>query len=223
MTSSARPVAAHSTNSFPSDKDKDTGSALYMYATVPPSISELIGSTHDFHIPDKVYRGAFYSKEYDAPGKREYAGLQYQLKSGEGLSVLEDWNDGGGRESIASRSDGGTKGKANIQRWSVTSSGWEYAGFPPNPRNVRKWLLCNAAPCPTDKRKSRSQVRLSLRLALAVQPNNFIRSKVPHKSTLPVSRILSLLRRQMPIGNDRACPSLHLKHWVIMSPASRLS
>lgn len=149
--------------------DKVTNSTLYMYAMAPPSISELMENAHEFHIPDKIYRGAFYSKEHDAPEKpREYAGLQYQLKGGEGLSVLEDWNDRGGGESIAGKSNAGTKEMTTTQRWSANFTGWEYAGSPPNPRKVRKWLLRNPAPSPADKRRSRSQVRLSMRCGLGV-------------------------------------------------------
>ncbi|KAF9070959.1 hypothetical protein BDP27DRAFT_1219900, partial [Rhodocollybia butyracea] len=40
----------------------------------------------------RIPRAPYYSDERDAPpGPREYAGLVYNLKGGEGISCLEDW------------------------------------------------------------------------------------------------------------------------------------
>ncbi|KAK0210432.1 hypothetical protein DFS33DRAFT_1458357 [Desarmillaria ectypa] len=98
----------------------------FEYARQPPSISDLLGSLHTHNIPSKIYRVPFYSKENDAPERpREYAGLVYHLKGGEGIKNLQAWEPIGSETSLVEVGD--------VQ-------GWEYAGHPPSMASVRAWL-----------------------------------------------------------------------------------
>ncbi len=98
----------------------------FEYARQPPSISDLLGSLHTHNIPSKIYRTPYYSKEIDAPERpREYAGLVYHLKGGEGIKNLPAWEPIGSENSLVEAGD--------VQ-------GWEYAGHPPSVASVRAWL-----------------------------------------------------------------------------------
>ncbi|KAI1797881.1 hypothetical protein LXA43DRAFT_969080 [Ganoderma leucocontextum] len=109
------------------------GQNVYVYASRPPTSTELIGSTDRYGIPRKMYRDPWYSKETDAPERpREYAGLVFHLKGGEGIGNLEDWKSG---ESALSAS-----GDPARPLDPTGVGGWEYASTPPTVRQVRKWL-----------------------------------------------------------------------------------
>ncbi|KAK0502919.1 hypothetical protein EDD18DRAFT_1345761 [Armillaria luteobubalina] len=98
----------------------------FEYARQPPSISDLLGSLHIHDIPSKIYRTPHYSKEIDAPERpREYAGLVYHLKGGEGTKKLPAWEPIKSENSLVEAGD--------VQ-------GWEYAGHPPSMASVRAWL-----------------------------------------------------------------------------------
>ncbi|SJL04429.1 related to DNA polymerase zeta, catalytic subunit [Armillaria ostoyae] len=98
----------------------------FEYARQPPSISDLLGSLHTHNIPSKIYRTPYYSKGIDAPERpREYAGLVYHLKGGEGIKNLPAWEPIGSENSLVEAGD--------VQ-------GWEYAGHPPSVASVRAWL-----------------------------------------------------------------------------------
>lgn len=164
---SEAPVAVYASSSFPLDKALNTSS--YEYGTRPPSTSALIASMQDHHLPQKLYQMAHYSKENDAPEKpREYAGLLYHLKGGEGLNVLDEWDSG--HDSINIHAGKclapDAKGKNVPYRWPARSAGWEFASSPPSPREVRRWLAQHPHMSPADMRKARSQVLLVLKLYL---------------------------------------------------------
>ncbi len=117
----------------PSSSSLRYGKNVYVYASRPPTSAELIGSTDKCSIPSKIYRDPWYSKESDAPERpREYAGLVFHLKGGEGIGNLEDWKSG---ESASSAS-----GEPARPLDPTGVRGWEYAGIPPTVRQVRKWL-----------------------------------------------------------------------------------
>lgn len=158
---SEAPVVVYLSSSLP--RDKLLGAFSYTYAITPPSISDLMASMQDYHLTDRVYRMAYYSKEHDAPEKpREYAGLLYHLKGGEGLNVLEEWDCRTGNNTHASKSHVNAKEKNVPRRWPAFSTGWEFASSPPSPREVRRWLGKHPCLSPADMRKARSQVLLAI-------------------------------------------------------------
>ncbi|KAI0651854.1 hypothetical protein C8Q79DRAFT_935176 [Trametes meyenii] len=109
------------------------GRNTYVYAFPPPTPSELIESTDQVGIPRKVYRDPYYSKEGDAPERpREYAGLVFHLKGGDGVSTLDEWKN----EDANRPATGPLPRHLNAAGvW-----GWEYASSPPSARQARKWL-----------------------------------------------------------------------------------
>lgn len=159
-TQVARPAgpaltAVYRLTSSPPTNSVNTSS--FVYAPAPPSTSELLANTSTCGMPDKVYRDPHYSRENDAPEKpREYAGLLYHLKGGDGLGVLQDWDvtldtSKVPHERLKFSAEGAKS--ANI-------SGWEYASCPPSVRESKRWLNSDAAKNATeDKRPTRrSQV-----------------------------------------------------------------
>ncbi|KAI0963568.1 hypothetical protein AcW1_000610 [Taiwanofungus camphoratus] len=133
-TSSSEEIASQYTNSVPltlADGCR-TNPNRYVYAHLPPSTSELVGSVDNYGIPSKIYRDPYYSKQSDVPEKpREYAGLVFHLKGGD---VLEEWHS-------ASRTlvDNSAL-KRTTKLHSIGISGWEYASSAPSPGRVRGWL-----------------------------------------------------------------------------------
>ena len=109
------------------------GGNVYIYGSRPPTAAELFTSAEQYGIPSKIYRAPYYSKESDAPERpREYAGLVFHLKGGDGIGTLEEWRSG---EEVSS--ENGEPARA-LDPTGV--GGWEYAGIPPSVRQVRKWL-----------------------------------------------------------------------------------
>ncbi|KAI0825134.1 hypothetical protein BC628DRAFT_1321043 [Trametes gibbosa] len=109
------------------------GKNCYVYARSPPTSSELFESADQVNIPNKVYRDPYYSKESDAPERpREYAGLVFHLKGGDGIAILEDWKDGECTSSVTDQRP------RELDATGV--GGWEYASMPPSMKQVRKWL-----------------------------------------------------------------------------------
>ncbi|KAK7058956.1 DNA polymerase zeta [Paramarasmius palmivorus] len=126
----------------------------YVYTFPPPSLLHLQKTMPDYVIPDRIYKVPFYSDERDAPlGPREYAGLTFELKGGDGLATLEEWAS----ESSQSPHD---------EQWTepissdVYAGGWEFAALPPSVRQVKKWL-CSVEGAYKDSLRSnfRSQIR----------------------------------------------------------------
>jgi DNA polymerase zeta len=107
----------------------------FVFAVPPPCSSELLRTIEMYGIPRRVYRNPYYSKRADAPEHpREYAGLLYHLKGGEGLNTLDQW-----------KSHGSQLHTGRTRRWKGTylSWGWEYAALPPSKKQVKKWLKEN--------------------------------------------------------------------------------
>ncbi|TFK57299.1 hypothetical protein OE88DRAFT_1671186 [Heliocybe sulcata] len=119
-----------------------TKTRAYVYSRPPPSTSMLMFSLDDYRIPAKIYRNPYYSKEDDVPEHaREYAGLVYHLKGGDGLGDLEEWHS----ESSSERPIALNSGIVKTDRTRV--DGWEYAGCPPSHREVQKWLNQKSREC----------------------------------------------------------------------------
>ena len=157
-TPSIVPTAVHSSSSFPVSMIINPNA--YVYAVSPPSVSEIVGSMDEYAIPNKIYRDAYYSNESDAPDNpREYAGLLYHLKGGEGLNTLEEWMSEKSKV-VTSNAIAKTKGKGKVttRYGHITSGGWEYASCPPSHREIKKWLTTDAGRRPVKKSKIPSQV-----------------------------------------------------------------
>ncbi|KAH9849760.1 hypothetical protein C2E23DRAFT_870439 [Lenzites betulinus] len=124
---------AKTLNSSASSSAIGTGKNTYVYACPPPTSAELAESADQVNIPSKVYRDPYYSKESDAPERpREYAGLVFHLKGGNGIATLEDWKHGECASSATHQRP------RELDPTSVC--GWEYASTPPSMKQVRKWL-----------------------------------------------------------------------------------
>ncbi len=115
----------------------------YAYSKLPPTTAELIADLSSLQLPLKNYQSPFYSNEEDIPERpREFAGLLYRLKGGEGISSLEEFVTT--PDDLAGQTSG-------IQPRFVTQPGWEYAALPPSRKLVKHWL----------QREKRSQKRTS--------------------------------------------------------------
>lgn len=110
----------------------------YRYSKDPPSPSELLESFDAYRLPCKVYQDPYFSKKADAPDRRrEYAGLIFYIKGGDGVSTLEEWDSQDEqKEHLYSQPilrDG--NGLAANDVW-----GWEYANTPPSFKEVSRWM-----------------------------------------------------------------------------------
>lgn len=144
-TTGIRPQLTHYTNTPASHE-------LYEYAQKPPLAQELVLTTDDHDIPDKIYQDVYYSKEADAPDHaKEYAGILFRIPGGTGLSTLEEW-DGEGQTPVP----GLLKRKPGplLLPTVVGMEGWEYSQCPPSRREVRSWLVANPAPTEAGGRKA---------------------------------------------------------------------
>ncbi|KAJ3766592.1 hypothetical protein FB446DRAFT_381067 [Lentinula raphanica] len=114
----------------------------YQYSKPPPSTTQLLSTFEELGLKDRIYRAPYYSDEKDAPLKRrEYAGLVYHLKGGEGIAHLDDWVvDASPKEEGHSNVT-----PANVE---VETGGWEYASAPPSAKEVRKWLRSHEGQLP---------------------------------------------------------------------------
>ncbi|OSD03436.1 hypothetical protein PYCCODRAFT_1409114 [Trametes coccinea BRFM310] len=109
------------------------GRNVYIYSPAPPTSAELLEGTDVVGIPSKVYRDPYYSKESDAPERpREYAGLVFHLKGGEGIATLEEWQSDTSAPPVISRPPG--------KLIPSGVNGWEYASVPPSVKQARNWL-----------------------------------------------------------------------------------
>ncbi|KAJ4484682.1 hypothetical protein C8J55DRAFT_26384 [Lentinula edodes] len=107
----------------------------YMYSNPPPTTSQLLSTIEDFGLKSRIYRAPYYSNEKDAPLRpREYAGLVYNLKGGEGIALLDDW------VSEFSSQETSNNTFSNFLQGDLGAGGWEYAGAPPSVKEVRTWL-----------------------------------------------------------------------------------
>lgn len=107
----------------------------YLYSNPPPTTSHLLFTLEDFGLKSRIYRAPYYSNEKDAPPRpREYAGLVYNLKGGEGIALLDDWVSEFGSQEPSNDTF------HTFLQDDLSVGGWEYAGVPPSVREVRTWL-----------------------------------------------------------------------------------
>ena len=165
-------TAVHSSNPFLMTTSIGAYPNAYIYVASPPSTSELTGSLHEYTLPDKIHRDAYYSNESDAPDKaREYAGLLYHLKGGDGLAALEEWC-GGDSHIAVSKVHARAKIKFTAGCGNISSGGWEYASCPPGRREIKKWLTTDTGRPPIKASKAPSQVE-SLMLLIMIETHPY--------------------------------------------------
>ncbi|KAL0565597.1 DNA polymerase zeta [Marasmius crinis-equi] len=133
---------------------------LYNYASAPPTSTSLMNSLRDYGLPNRIYKAPHYSNELDAPaGPREYAGLVFELKGGDGIANLEEWVS----RTDEQPQDSSLTMASNPSRplpLSCFVGGWEYAGSPPSVKEVKKWLSSPEGAIVTKSRPNfRSQIK----------------------------------------------------------------
>lgn len=116
------------------DKFKTGSSNQYIYSLQPPSAKDLAVELKTLQLPSKIYQAPYYSKDEDIPElPKEYAGLLYRLKGGQGIATLEEWS--------TSEYDHGSQHLKSIPPLEASGvGGWEFASHPPSVREIRNSL-----------------------------------------------------------------------------------
>ncbi|KAF8828856.1 hypothetical protein HHX47_DHR3000153 [Lentinula edodes] len=92
-------------------------------------------NSRNFGLKSRIYRAPYDSNGKDAsPRPRDYAGLVYNLKRGEGIAILDD-----------SVSEFGSQETSNDEFYNLLQgdpsvAGWRYAGAPPSVKEIRTRL-----------------------------------------------------------------------------------
>jgi len=117
------------------DTCKATNLNRYVYSVPPPSLLDLQECLQRFGLASKIYRTPYYSNDSDVSEvPKEFAGLIYRLKGGQGIATLEEWSTNGAVGSLDVSHHPNANG----------IGGWEYAGHPPSVKEVRLSLNCEA-------------------------------------------------------------------------------
>ncbi|KAG6842201.1 hypothetical protein C0991_000171 [Blastosporella zonata] len=118
----------------------------YEYALTPPSASSLVGTLDEHGVQAKIYRPPHYSSSPDIPERpREYAGLSFHLKGGQGITHLDAWSESSDGDDVSQLSCQGI-------------GGWEYSSLPPHVKDIRRWLAKNQCISGTRHLKMKSQI-----------------------------------------------------------------
>jgi len=135
---------------------KTVNTNRYIYSLQPPTVSELRDQLQALGLPSKIYQAPYYSKDSDIPeSTKEYAGLSYRLKGGQGIAWLEEWSTHPFGDKKTSMQNNTTKIELNP----LGVGGWEYASYPPGVIEIRQFLD-NLLPTSNARNiKFRSQVR----------------------------------------------------------------
>ena len=132
------------------DTCKATNTNRYIYSVPPPSVSDLEESFESLGLPNKTYQAPYYSKDADIPEMaKEYAGLTYRLKGGQGIATLTEWS---------SNDELGQNSASNLEFETAGIGGWEYASHPPSVLEVRRSVATIDASSTKSKSKLQSQV-----------------------------------------------------------------
>jgi hypothetical protein len=116
------------------DKFKTGSSNQYIYSLQPPSAKDLTVELKTLQLPSKIYQAPYYSKDEDIPElPKEYAGLIYRLKGGQGIATLEEW-------STSVYEHGSQHSKSILPLEASGVGGWEFASHPPSVREIRNSL-----------------------------------------------------------------------------------
>jgi DNA polymerase zeta len=115
------------------DTCKATNLNRYVYSVLPPSLLDLQECLQRFSLASKIYQAPYYSNDSDISEiPKEFAGLIYRLKGGQGIATLEEWSTNGGVNSL----------DVSHHLHADGIGGWEYAGLPPSVKEVRLGLNC---------------------------------------------------------------------------------
>ena len=135
------------------DTCKATNTNRYIYSVFPPSVWDLKESFESFGLPNKTYQAPYYSKDADIPElAKEYGGLTYRLKGGQGITALTEW---------ASNDELGQNSTSNLEFDSAGIGGWEYASHPPSVLEVRRSVATIDAQSTARRIKSKLQSQAS--------------------------------------------------------------
>jgi len=135
------------------DTCKATNTNRYIYPVSPPSASDLKESFENFGLPSKTYQAPYYSKDTDIPEMaKEYGGLTYRLKGGQGIATLTEW---------ASNDELGQNSTSNLEFHTAGIGGWEYASHPPSMLEVRRSIAKINAQSTARRTKSKLQSQAS--------------------------------------------------------------
>ena len=135
------------------DTCKATNTNRYIYSVSPPSMSDLKESFESFGLPSKTYQAPYYSKDTDIPEMaKEYGGLTYRLKGGQGITMLTEW---------ASNDELGQNSTSNLEFDTAGIGGWEYASHPPSMLEVRRSIATIDAQSTERRAKSKLQSQVS--------------------------------------------------------------
>ncbi|CAA7265792.1 unnamed protein product [Cyclocybe aegerita] len=125
--------AVHLSKAFDSCKTVNTN--RYTYSLPPPSRAELNDSLQALGLPSKIYQPPHYSEDCDIPEMaKEYAGLSYRLKGGQGIATLDEWSSN--ETSKIAPLD--LSENSHLDPLGV--GGWEYASHPPSVKAVRRTM-----------------------------------------------------------------------------------
>ena len=135
------------------DTCKATNTNRYIYSVSPPSVPDLKESFESFGLPSKTYQAPYYSKDADVPEMaKEYGGLTYHLKGGQGIAALTEW---------ASNNEFHQNSTSNLEFDSTGIGGWEYASHPPSAQEVRRSVASIDAQSTAERNKGKLQSQVS--------------------------------------------------------------
>lgn len=135
------------------DTCKTVNSNRFVYSLPAPTVSELNVQLQTLGIPDKIYQVPHYSMDSDIPEtSKEYAGLSYHLKGGQGIASLDEWSTSGLKDK--------SKAITTPELDPLGVGGWEYASHPPSVKDVRLSIPSLFQSVRDGKKKPRSQVRI---------------------------------------------------------------
>jgi DNA polymerase zeta len=158
------------------DTCKATNTNRYIYSVSPPSVSDLKESFESLGLLNKTYQAPYYSKDADIPEMaKEYAGLTYRLKGGQGIATLTEWsnNDELGRNSAS-----------NLEFETAGIGGWEYASHPPSVLEVRRSVATIDASSTKSKSKLQSQVGYKSQTYMLFSNIHFLQIEGPTQSNI---------------------------------------
>lgn len=179
-----------------------SSSNAYIYSIPPPTKVQVMDTLDTYGLPSKIYQDPWYSKAIDAPdAPREYAGLLYHLKGGNGVSVLEEWSVDGSLSTLKGKGRETANNLKRRRKSLAPSAGWEYASSPPSPREVRRWLTTGAGQqlAKLDPRSQVSQHSRGFRnMLIAV-----LRLLVPLQRFLPLRKVNPPFIPQELLGSEK--------------------
>ena len=152
-SSSKPPTLAHKSNLVHSYIPILPNGNGYVYSIPPPSWVALRESLESNEVASRVYTAPFYANYNDAPRKaKEFGGLMFHLKGGNGVTRLKEWELPSHKVAVIPEQNG--------RLLPVGVGGWQYAGNPPSPKDVKRWRSSaqGEAAFTETKPKIRSQV-----------------------------------------------------------------